>query len=80
MGETVLSLENTMHCLSMHCRYDCGKILPLILLTFIPEFHTANVVVTNQTGPMYFVFLSSLPLLTPAATAVFGSYLSSLYS
>jgi hypothetical protein len=36
----------------------------------------------RQRGPMYctvFCFLSSLPLLTPASTAVFGSSLSSLY-
>jgi hypothetical protein len=30
----------------------------------------------RPTGPMYF-FLSSLPLLSPAITAVFGSYRSS---
>jgi hypothetical protein len=30
--------------------------------------------------PTYFCFLSSLLLFPPATTAVFGSYLSSLYS
>ncbi len=30
-------------------------------------------------GTTVFCFLSSLPLLAPATTAVFGSYLSALY-
>jgi hypothetical protein len=34
---------------------------------------------SNSTGQMYFGFLSSLPLLTPATT-VFESDLSSIYS
>jgi hypothetical protein len=37
-------------------------------------------VFTPSNGANVFCFLSSLPLLPPATTAVFGSYLSSLYS
>jgi hypothetical protein len=50
-----------------------GSIFPTFLLR-------NKLIYVSTNGANVFCFLSSLPLLPPATTAVFGSYLSSLYS
>jgi hypothetical protein len=63
-----LELLNVLFSCGIFCRVDDRQTLKLQ-----GEYHEAN-------GANIFHFLSSLPLLSPATTAMFGSYLSSLYS